>query len=64
MSSRADGVNGRYTEPSPELSFRNFVTPLLGRAIAVAQTQPQAPAVPPRVVERPVGGSEPTESSN
>lgn len=38
-----------FFEPSTELCFRNFVTPLLGRAMAVAAAQPPAPAQPPRV---------------
>ena len=49
MSSREGGVQGEYREPSPELSFRNFVTSLLGRAIAVARMQPPGPAEPPKV---------------
>jgi hypothetical protein len=40
MSPRATGSSGAYREPSEELSFRNFVTSLLGRALAVAQLQP------------------------
>jgi hypothetical protein len=39
MSSRKGGLKGAYREPSEELSFRNFVTSLLARAIAVAKTQ-------------------------
>lgn len=39
LSSRKTGLKGEYSEPNPELSFRNFVTSLLGRAIAVAKTQ-------------------------
>lgn len=53
MSSRGDGVAGGHREPSAELSFRNFVASLLGRAIAVAQTQPPGPAEPPKVVAGP-----------
>ncbi len=39
LSSRADGKQGIYREPNPELSFRTFLTSLLGRAIAVARMQ-------------------------
>src|SRR5437763_601991 len=49
MSSRTGGLKGKYREPNPELSFRNFVASLLARAIAVAQTQPPGPATPPKV---------------
>ena len=49
MSSREGGLRGEYREPNPELSFHGFVASLLGRAIAVARTQPPGPAVPPRV---------------
>lgn len=38
MSDRINGMNGIYREPSPELSFKNFATSLLARAIAVSQT--------------------------
>src|SRR5205823_3531831 len=47
MSSRESGIKGEYREPNPELSFHNFVTSLLARAIAVARTQPPGPCVPP-----------------
>ena len=41
LMSPRDGVKtGKYYEPNPELSFRTFVTSLLGRAIAVAKMQP------------------------
>ena len=49
MSARAGGATGEYREPSAELSFRIFVTSLLGRAIAVAQMQQPEPVVPPRI---------------
>ncbi len=49
LSAQEGGLKGEYVEPNPELSFRNFVTSLLGRAIAVAQTQPPGPPAPPRV---------------
>jgi hypothetical protein len=39
MSSRSKGVKGEYREPNSELSFRNFVVSLLGRAMAVAALQ-------------------------
>ena len=53
MSSRKGGRKGEYREPNPELSFHNFVTSLLARAIAVAQMQPPRPATPPKVVTGP-----------
>jgi len=34
MSGREHGLQGEFTEPVPELSFRNFITPLVGRALA------------------------------
>jgi hypothetical protein len=49
LSPRKTGVKGAYREPNPELSFRYFATSLLGRAVAVAQTQPQGPAAPPKI---------------
>ena len=39
MSSAADGARGVYREPAPELSFENFITSLLAKAIAVAKTK-------------------------
>ncbi len=39
MSNSADGVRGQYTEPVPELSFSNFVSSLMARAIALKKTQ-------------------------
>ncbi|HYV38702.1 MAG TPA: PaeR7I family type II restriction endonuclease [Gemmataceae bacterium] len=49
MSSRQGGLKGNYREPNPELNFPNFVTSLLGRAIAVARTQRTGPEEPPKV---------------
>lgn len=49
MSSRISGLNGEYREPNAELSFRTFVTSLLGRAMAVATMQSPGPAIPPEV---------------
>ncbi len=49
MSSRDGGLAGEFREPSVELSFRTFVTSLLGRAIAVARMQPPGPSEPPRI---------------
>ncbi len=49
MSSRKGGLKGEYREPNAELSFHNFVTSLLARAIAVAQTQPPGPPALPRL---------------
>jgi hypothetical protein len=37
MSSAAAGARGAYREPAPELSFENFITSLLAKAIAVAK---------------------------
>lgn len=39
LSSATDGVRGVYHEPAPELSFENFITSLLAKAIAVARTK-------------------------
>jgi hypothetical protein len=39
MSNATDGKQGRYREPTAELSFRNFISSLLAKAMAVAQTQ-------------------------
>jgi hypothetical protein len=39
MSSAADGARGVYREPAPELSFENFVTSLLAKAIAVGKAK-------------------------
>jgi len=39
MSNSTDGVQGRYREPVPELSFANFVSSLLAKAIALKKTQ-------------------------
>ncbi|MCG9884197.1 MAG: PaeR7I family type II restriction endonuclease [Cyanobacteria bacterium] len=39
LSPRESGAAGLYTEPNAELSFRTFITSLLGRAIAVAHLQ-------------------------
>lgn len=49
MSPRKAGLKGVYREPNPELSFLNFATSLLGRAVAVAQTQPSGPEAPPKI---------------
>ncbi len=46
MSSREAGLRGEYREPNPELSFRVFVTSLLGRAIAAAKMQEPGPDSP------------------
>jgi Restriction endonuclease XhoI len=40
---------GGYREPNPELTFRTFVTSLLGRAIAIARMQPPGPQQPPHI---------------
>jgi hypothetical protein len=39
MFSAAGGVKGRYSEPSAELGFQNFITSLMARAIAVAKAK-------------------------
>jgi hypothetical protein len=49
LSPRQGGRRGEYSEPNPELSFRNFVISLLARAVAVAQMQPPGPPQPPQV---------------
>lgn len=54
--------SGGYREPNAELSFRNFVTSLLGRAIAVAKMQPPGPPSPPTVEAGPVP-EQPTDGS-
>jgi hypothetical protein len=49
MSGRMEGLKGKYTQPNAELSFEKFVSSLLAKAIAVAQTQPPGPGTPPVV---------------
>lgn len=49
LSERVKGRRGEYREPTSELSFRVFLTSLLGRAIAVAQMQPPGPPSPPSI---------------
>ena len=49
LSKKIDGLKGKYTEPNAELSFRAFVSSLLAKAMAVAQTQPPGPAELPVV---------------
>ncbi|MGA9980870.1 MAG: PaeR7I family type II restriction endonuclease [Candidatus Sulfotelmatobacter sp.] len=39
LSNSTDGPKGQYSEPVPELSFANFVAPLLAKAIALKKTQ-------------------------
>ncbi len=39
MSNSSKGMTGQYTEPAPELSFSNFVSLMLARAIAIKKTQ-------------------------
>lgn len=39
MSNSTDGVRGRYSEPLAELSFANFISSLLAKAIALKKTQ-------------------------
>jgi len=38
LSDRTNGISGAFREPSPELSFQNFVSSLLARAIACVKT--------------------------
>jgi hypothetical protein len=49
MSARDKGPKGAYREPNPELGFKNFVTSLLARVVAVAMSQPPGPPDPPRI---------------
>ena len=51
LSQQSSGLRGKYTEPNAELSFQQFVSSLLAKAIAVAQTQPPGPADPPVIRE-------------
>jgi len=37
LSDADNGPKGAYREPNPELSFSNFITSLLGRALAIAK---------------------------
>ncbi|MBI5492236.1 MAG: restriction endonuclease [Deltaproteobacteria bacterium] len=37
MANREGGLRGEYSEPAPELGFRNFATSLMGKAIAYAK---------------------------
>ncbi len=39
MSNSSDGLRGEYKEPLQELSFANFVTSLMAKAIALKKTQ-------------------------
>jgi hypothetical protein len=39
LSDPLSGLRGAYREPSPELSFQNFIGSLLAKAIAVAKTE-------------------------
>lgn len=39
MSSASEGARGVYREPTPELSFENFLGSLLAKAIAVARVK-------------------------
>ena len=39
MSGAVDGARGIYREPAAELSFENFISSLLGKAIAMAKTK-------------------------
>jgi hypothetical protein len=51
MTTREGGMRGEYKEPSAELSFANFMQPLLARAMALAATQEKAAPVTPPVIE-------------
>jgi hypothetical protein len=39
MSPASAAVDGEYHEPAPELSFKNFISSLLGKAMAAAQAK-------------------------
>lgn len=39
LSDSVNGPTGSYREPNPELSFQNFITSLLARAIAIVETK-------------------------
>lgn len=39
MSNAHDGPQGKYSEPSSELSFQNFLTSLLAKVITIAKTE-------------------------
>jgi hypothetical protein len=51
LTTREGGLRGEFTEPSAELSFANFMQPLLGKAMAIAATQEKAAPVTPPVIE-------------
>ena len=60
-SSSDEGLQGVYREPNAELSFRTFLTSLLGRAMAVAQMQPPGPVEPPTVEAGPADETAPAD---
>jgi hypothetical protein len=39
MSNGSEGLTGKYSEPAPELSFANFISSMLAKAIAIKKTQ-------------------------
>lgn len=39
LSSRNEGLSGRYSEPDPEIGFRNFAASLIAHAIAFVRTR-------------------------
>ena len=39
ISNKAQRRSGKYREPSPELSFQNFISSLLAKVIADAKSQ-------------------------
>jgi hypothetical protein len=51
IATKEGGLRGEYKEPSAELSFANFLQPLLAKAIAIAATQERAAPVTPPVIE-------------
>ena len=63
LSARDRGRRGEYREPTSELSFRVFMTSLLGRAIAVAQMQPPGPPSPPIIEVGPAKDGDVPEST-
>ena len=51
MATREGGMRGEYTEPSGELSFTNFIQPLLAKVLSMAATQAKTAPAPPPVIE-------------
>jgi hypothetical protein len=49
MSTKEGGLEGKYQEPNPELSFQNFITSLLAHAMAAALMDPSDKGSAPRI---------------